>query len=112
MEYIHNVRDHSMSLEDAKKRTERYCQAIVEKEPNRGLLAGYFPKAAVDVILAQVNCAGIRVYNGIDEHGMETFILVGVDDDGEDTLGIIKGYPFTCRPHCPERSPLVCDFYK
>lgn len=113
MEYIHERRDHSISLEEATEQTKRYCKAIEEGDPKQGLLAGYFPKEAVDVILHQVNCTGIRVYNGIDKNGEETFLLVGVDSEGEDIiLGIIKGYPFECPPYCPKGSPLVCDFYK
>lgn len=37
-------------------------------------------------ILSQPGCAGMRFYNGINEHGQKTLVYVGVDAEGKDLV--------------------------
>ncbi|HEY4064604.1 MAG TPA: hypothetical protein VGM30_22015 [Puia sp.] len=43
-------------------------------------------KNALEQILAQPGCAGIRFYNGINEKGQKTLVYVGMDANGKDLV--------------------------
>jgi hypothetical protein len=58
-------------------------------------------------ILSQSGCVGIRIYNGMDDNGNLTNVLVGVDDNGDDLVeGKIYEYGNRCLPICAENNPL------
>ena len=37
----------------------------------------------IEQILNQPNCSGVRFYNGLDEAGQKTLVLVGIDKEGQ-----------------------------
>ena len=50
-----------------------------------GAIRGWlFDRRAIDALLAQPNCAGLRVYRAIKDDGTENVILVGTDELGSD----------------------------
>jgi len=71
--------DHSIVIEDAAAMTKSY------RDANPGMvLGGYFGKAAVQAILAQEGCVGIRYYNALNDNGEHTVVLVGVKANKDD----------------------------
>jgi len=96
--------DHTISLEDAAEMTERYRVSAGAA----AFLGGYFSKKALNKILGQSSCVGIRIYNGTNETGDRNFVLVGVKADGEDmTGGELAEYATGCPPFCPVSSELT-----
>jgi hypothetical protein len=58
-------------------------------------------------ILSQSGCVGIRIYNGMDDNGNLTNVLVGVDINGNDLVeGKIYEYGARCPPKCSANNPL------
>src|SRR5690349_11252446 len=45
-----------------------------------------FNREAFDTLLSQANCAGIRIYSGMDEHFKIRVIAVGVNSNNEDMV--------------------------
>jgi hypothetical protein len=65
------------------------------------LTAAYFGRSIFGEILAQDNAVGIRIYNARHGDGSPTFVIVGVDGQGNDLLGgVIAQQPITCPPFC------------
>ena len=95
--------DHSISLKDAAKMTENYRTTAGAG----AFLGGYFGKIALQAILNQQGCTGIRIYNARNDAGEPNFVLVGVKSDGEDlTDGSLAEYSMGCPPFCPTASAL------
>ena len=93
---------HEVSREAAAKMTSSFQSAMSDKE----IMAGYFGRSIYDKILAQKNCAGIRIYNARLGNGSPTFVVVGVDAEGKDIVdGVIGEDAFPCPPWCAQ-SPL------
>lgn len=72
-----------------------------------------FGRSAIDAVLAQPGCAGIRIYRGQTDVGAEQVLIVGLDGSGNDLLpvsasgaGVVadKGWP--CPPICGAASIL------
>ena len=60
------------------------------------------PRAALERILNQTGCAGIRMYYGRHPDGQPALVLVGVDEWGEEMLdGELAERSFPCPPFCP-----------
>lgn len=58
-------------------------------------------------ILSQTGCVGIRIYNALDENGILTNVLVGVDRDGNDLFnGKIYDRGSLCPSFCSTTNPL------
>jgi hypothetical protein len=96
--------DHSISIDDAALLTSNYRDA----EGEGAFLGGYFSKSALNKILTQSGCVGIRIYNARAESGDPTFVLVGVDPAGEDlTGGELAEFATGCPPFCPKTSELT-----
>ncbi|GAA0875528.1 hypothetical protein GCM10009118_19370 [Wandonia haliotis] len=61
----------------------------------------YIGSAAINDILNQSNCVGIRIYNAINDFGKKTLVFVGVDTNESDmTSGVIIDKVLPCPPHC------------
>lgn len=68
---------------------------------------GSFLRKEVDELMAQPGCAGLRFYYGRTAEGMNTVILVGFDERGNDmTNGVVLENHFNCPPFCSDSSPL------
>ncbi len=95
--------DHSMSREEAAKLTKSYRDSA----PAGAMLGGFFGKTALSDILNQAGCVGMRIYNALLGDGKATYVLVGVDSEGEDMEdGEIAEIMFPCPPICPGGSTL------
>ncbi len=85
--------DHSISLEEAAKMTSRY-RAQNPEDP----YAWYVGAKAIEKILAQEGCVGIRIYGGINTTGQVSPVLVGILPSGAD---LEKGEIAERSPPCP-----------
>jgi hypothetical protein len=96
--------DHSIDLKKAVTLTANYRRDA----DTSAFLGGYISRKAVMNILEQDDCVGIRIYNAKSGAGDLTFVLVGVDSEGEDlTGGEIAQFVAGCPPICPESSQLA-----
>jgi hypothetical protein len=94
---------HDINLNDAIRFTATYRETKGDE-----FLGGFFGKEAIKNILNQQGCAGIRIYNAIDDNNKRTYVLVGVTSDNVDmTGGELAEFLIGCPPHCPDGSPLA-----
>jgi hypothetical protein len=94
--------DNSISLEDAAKITANFRQAF----PSAVMANAYGKRLMID-LLAQEDCAGFRIYNGLDAEGKQQFILVAVDASGNDLYeGILMDNTQPCPSFCSTTNPL------
>lgn len=107
---------HAISLADAADLTRRWRDA----NPAGTLKGGRFDRIAFDTLLAHTGCAGIRIYLGMHADGSWTFVLIGVDQAGNDIVtgtvdagrgsaddGDPQQQTLPCPPFCPiTASPL------
>jgi hypothetical protein len=95
--------EHDISLNDAVRFTATY-----REEKGGEFLGSYFGKEAIEKILNQQDCVGIRIYNAIDNSNKLTFVLVGVTADNNDmTGGKLAQFGVGCPPNCAPDSPLI-----
>lgn len=97
--------DHSISLKDAIALTTNYRNSAPGTNP---FLGGYFGKSAVQAILNQQGCVGIRVYNAKAASGTFNYVIVGVNSNGEDMEdGNLAEHGAGCPPFCAPDSKLA-----
>lgn len=93
-------RDHKITLAEAKALLGR-------RRATAGERGGHFPREAIDAILAQPGCTGIRFYHGMNPDGTSALILVGVNSTGGDmTDGLLIDNHYPCPPYCDVTSVL------
>ena len=69
------------------------------------VVSSFIGSANVNIILAQENCIGLRIYNGYDTVEQKiSLVVVGVDRADNDILvnGVIYDKMVTCPPTCPK----------
>jgi hypothetical protein len=94
--------DNSISLEDAAVLTANFRQAFPS-----AVTANAYGKSQMLALLEQQNCAGFRIYNGIDEVGAQQLIIVAVDADGNDLYrGVLLDRSQPCPSICSTENPL------
>ena len=95
---------HDISLEEAKQHIQRHKKNPIHPNHHGGL----FDRSAIDKILAQRGCKGLRYYHGRNEDGHPNLVLVGVDKAGKDMakMGIMERSGF-CPPDCDVTSELL-----
>ena len=94
---------HEVSLESAQRWTGKFQ---LDAKPG-DIMAGYMAQNIFKKILEQPGCIGIRIYNAKLDSGQPTFVLVGVDGDGNDMVeGVIGEDVLPCPMWCDENSPL------
>lgn len=104
--------DHRVSLKEAVEMVKRFRsspapQALGRADSAGAFRAGMLPRAAVEDLLSQKGCEGVRIYPAHMADGSPTLVLVGVDGNGNDmTAGIILEKVAPCPPYCPGDSPL------
>ena len=60
-----------------------------------------FGRAALDAVLGQAGCTGLRIYRGLTLEGDEQMIIVGIDGAGNDMVtGLIAERGWPCPPVC------------
>jgi hypothetical protein len=95
--------DHSITLADASAMTEAYRESV----PDGSRKGGFFGRDAIETILAQEGCVGIRYYNGINSKDEPVIILVGADKDENDLYtGAIMEFAIPCPTQCGSNNPL------
>lgn len=95
--------DHSISLADAAKLTRRYRESV----PTGSTIAHFFGKDAIQAILNQENCVGIRIYYGLNTDDAKQLVVVGVTPDENDMYnGILAEKSFICPTQCSTNNPL------
>ena len=63
-----------------------FVNAYADANPG-DVVGGYtIGRNILDQILAQPGCAGIRLYNALNELGQKTLVYVGVDATGKDIM--------------------------
>jgi ABC-type dipeptide/oligopeptide/nickel transport system permease subunit len=119
--------DHLIPFPDAIEMTKRYRNnrdsILAQQEQGKNILpiCETFDKAAIVQLLEQPNCAGFRIYYGMDTELKVHAILVGTDATGADILpelvysgqaeaventGELFEKAERCPPNCPPASPL------
>ena len=115
---------HSISLQEAEEMTARFRNnrdvvlAAAYKGENILANSESFDRAELDQLLREPDCAGLRIYYGMDEKLLVHTILVGYNSKGEDILParvsagagddntIIMEKGIRCPDECPPPSPL------
>jgi hypothetical protein len=90
------------------KITVAQARALMGKKPKElSTRGGHFPREAIDAILAQPGCTGIRFYYGSNTDGSPAIVMLGIDaNDADMTSGEIIDTHFPCPPFCDESSTL------
>lgn len=82
---------HAVTLENAIQWTKRW--QLKELISGLEIKAHMIPKKDVEDIFGKdPNVAHLRGYNAIDDDGVYKFLLVGVDDKGDDIVDYDNGY--------------------
>jgi hypothetical protein len=89
--------NHQIDLVAALKLMKNY-----ESDPKApAIKGGYFGRAAIEKVLAQPGCVGIRYYYARNDDGTPTIVIFGVDAKGFDIqTGIILDIIIPCPPFC------------
>lgn len=91
--------DHTVSLSAAAQLTRRYRRSAGEG----AVIGGYFGKAALEKLLGQPECIGVRYYFGREDGGKPVIVLLGVDHAGRDLLeGVLLDLSMLCPPFCAD----------
>jgi hypothetical protein len=102
MDFSEN-QDHSISLEDAKKLTANYRDWAGED----AIIATSFGKTALNKILSQSGCIGIRMYYGRTDNDDPAMVLVGIAQNGNDLIGgELAELGADCPPFCASPNAL------
>ena len=89
--------NHDITLADASAMTKLYRQSV----PIGSCKGGFFGRDAIEAILAQAGCVGIRYYHGIDPKGEPVIILVGADANEDDLYnGKLLEFAIPCPTQC------------
>jgi hypothetical protein len=92
-----------VTLNEASVWTANYRNEIQPSET----IAHFIGKNKLNLILEQENCAGVRIYYGIDENGEKNLVFVGADENENDLVdGVILEYSRKCPPYCSDKNPL------
>ncbi len=68
--------------------------------------AVFFGKDAIESLLEQPECVGIRMYYGINESNDYTLVLVGVTEDEDDMTEIVINAGVRCPSFCGQGNTL------
>lgn len=95
--------DHSISLATASEWTKNYR----DDSPEDATIAHFYGKAAIQAILDQTDCVGIRIYYALDETGQKQLVIVGVDASENDLYtGLLAERSKKCPNTCSATNPL------
>lgn len=101
MPQTRSARTHVVSREEAVLYLRRRPASL----PERG---GHLPREAIDRILDQPGCSGLRFYYGTKPNGALTLVFVGIDGDGRDMAdGVLATDHYPCPPFCDATSALL-----
>jgi hypothetical protein len=93
---------HDITLAEAALMTKNFRDTIVAGQT----IAHAFGKKAIQDILDQVGCTGIRLYYGL-ENGIPQIIVTGLNASGEDLYqGLLAERSVRCPQSCSPSNPL------
>jgi hypothetical protein len=97
--------DHRISLDEARALVQRRrkLSAVRSDTP----ICEFFRRDAIDRILAQPGCIGLRVYAGADSQDRQVLVLIGTDAKGRDLTSEIAERGLPCPTFCDDDSPLL-----
>jgi len=96
-EYDPDQIDHRIALEDAARLSAHYRSLKQPQQPK----GGFFGKQALEQILVQQDCVGIRFLFGANTDATPVMVLVGVDQYGADMFfGHVMEFSALCPPFC------------
>ena len=97
----------------------KWVQNYRKKEGEDAIYAQFFGCDTINKILSQHNadgkCKGLRIYQGIDEHGKSHLILVGATEDENNMLpknegpGLQQESAFNSESGDPDDDPIVVN---
>ena len=94
--------DHSITLAEAAIMTKAFRDANPGK-----IIANFVGKDAIQAILDQPGCVGIRFYNAVNAAGQNTLVLVGADAAENDMdTGLLANQLKPCPTYCSTANPL------
>ena len=100
--------NHEISLNEAAEMTQRFRDNLPVID---NTIAEYFGKSALEDLLSQQDCIGIRVYYGIDSDMKKRLVIVGVNDEGNDLYnGNLMEVGGICPPNCSASNPLNSNY--
>jgi len=97
--------DHAITLEDARAMLQRWTsgRTSLPGDPS----AEFFGREALQRILAQPGCVGLRIYHGRNPKNQHALVLVGTDAAGRDLVaGGIAESGLPCPIWCDDTSAL------
>jgi hypothetical protein len=95
--------NHQISLHDAAELTANFRN----NHPVGSTIALYYGKTAIQSILNQSNCVGIRIYYAQEANNESTMVIVGTDANGDDMEnGIIAEHGLRCPNNCSKLNML------
>lgn len=96
---------HEITLQEAITMTHAYQNSPQFAGQTK---AGLIDASAVEALLNQQGCAGMRIYFALNAHNNLTLVLVGTDINEKDmTTGVILDKLKDCPPFCDFDSPLL-----
>jgi uncharacterized protein with PIN domain len=96
--------NHDIALDEATAWTANYRR----QAPSSSIKAHFFGKAAIQAILDQDDCVGIRIYYALDTDSRQQLIVVGADENENDLHeGLLAERSMPCPPTCSSGSPLL-----
>lgn len=94
---------HDISLQEASEWTANFRATISTGQT----IAHFFGKDAIQNILNQSGCVGIRLYYALDTLGAQQIICVGVDSNQNDLYeGLLAERSVKCPQDCSTANPL------
>ncbi len=97
--------NHEITLQEAITMTHAYQNAPQFAGQTK---AGLISASAVQDLLNQTGCVGVRIYFALNTNNSLTTVLVGTNNLNEDmTSGILLDDLVSCPPGCPTNSPLM-----
>lgn len=98
--------DHDIPLSTAAEWTKNYRDSITTGQT----IAHYFGGDAIQDIIDQDSCVGLRIYYALDESGNKQLIITGVKANGDDLYqGKLAERSVTCPIDCSAANPLNTD---
>lgn len=91
-----------IALTTASQWTANYRATIAPGE----IIARYMGKDAIEKILSQEGCMGIRIYYAIEDDGVKNLVFVGADANENDMLDMVYNFTLPCPNRCSDANPL------
>ncbi len=98
--------EHRISTDEAAEMTARYRENLLPGQPK----GGFFGKKAIQRLLVQPDCIGLRFFYGAANDGARVIVILCVDKNGEEMFdGPLAELSIVCPPICGPTNPLNHD---